>query len=168
MNRQRVTIRSTWNSMKNSWDNIRLRLKRKKNGISVKSKHSVRRQSLRTSSIHNSNSLRKILWAYQLILQFHLRYRALQSHIDRLLQILELQLQLETKTSTWNDYLLKNVIITGRSGTGKKSVVGECCQQLWRGQLIYYKLVDCLSFKGKDTNSDTIFVPILSTRAKTR
>ncbi|CAF1614320.1 unnamed protein product, partial [Adineta ricciae] len=74
---------------------------------------------------------------------------ALQSHIDQLLQIFELQLQLETKTSTWNDYLLKNVIITGRSGTGKKSVVGECCQQLWRRHLVYYKLVDCLSFKGR-------------------
>ncbi len=70
------------------------------------------------------------------------------NNVDRLLQILELQLQIDMKTSSWNDYLLKNVIITGRSGSGKKTVVGECCQRLWNKYLIYYKFIDCLSFKG--------------------
>ncbi|CAF1062568.1 unnamed protein product [Adineta steineri] len=74
---------------------------------------------------------------------------ALTNNIDRLLQILELQLQIDIKKSSWNDYLLKNVIITGRSGSGKKTIVGECCQRLWNKHLIYYKLVDCLSFKGR-------------------
>ncbi|UJR08584.1 hypothetical protein I4U23_012843 [Adineta vaga] len=74
---------------------------------------------------------------------------ALQSNLDRLLQILELQLRLDIKLAIQNDYFLKNVIITGRNGSGKKSIVGECCQRLWKRHLIYYKLVDCLSFKGR-------------------
>ncbi|CAF3272151.1 unnamed protein product, partial [Rotaria sp. Silwood2] len=74
---------------------------------------------------------------------------ALTNSVDRLLQILELQLQIDLKKSSWNDYLLKNVIITGRSGSGKKTVVGECCERLWNKHLIYYKFVDCLTFKGR-------------------
>ncbi|CAF3602608.1 unnamed protein product [Rotaria sordida] len=74
---------------------------------------------------------------------------ALINNVDRLLQILELQLQIDLKKSSWNNYLLKNVIITGRSGSGKKTIIGECCQRLWNKHLIYYKFVDCLSFKGR-------------------
>ena len=65
-------------------------------------------------------------------------------NIDRLLQILDFQFQLERPSSS----LLKNVLVTGRSGSGKKTIVGECCQRLWTKHLIYYRLVDCLTFKG--------------------
>ena len=74
--------------------------------------------------------------------------RALTNNVDRLLQILELQLQMDVKSSAWNDYLLKNVIVTGRNGSGKKTIVSECCQRLWAKNLVYYKFVDCLTFKG--------------------
>ncbi len=42
------------------------------------------------------------------------------------------------------------MIITGRSGSGKKTIVGECCQRLWNKHLIYYKFIDCLSFIGEE------------------
>ncbi len=74
--------------------------------------------------------------------------RALTNNVDRLLQILELQLSIDMKNSSWNDYLLKNVIITGRNGSGKKTIIGECCQKLWNKHLVYYKFIDCLTFKG--------------------
>ncbi|CAM4928388.1 unnamed protein product [Rotaria socialis] len=83
---------------------------------------------------------------------------ALSNYIDRLLRILELQLQINIKTSSWNDYLFKNVIITGRSGSGKKTVVGECCQRLWNKHLVYYKFVDCLSFKGRKLDNVVISI----------
>jgi DNA replication protein DnaC len=83
--------------------------------------------------------------------------RALTNNIDRLLQILEFQLQIDTKNPSGNDYFSKNVILTGRSGSGKKTVAAECCQRLWEKYLIYYKFLDCLSFKGK-TRKSFIFV----------
>lgn len=63
------------------------------------------------------------------------------STTDRLVQILELQFQ--------NDYLLKNVIVTGRNGCGKKTIVNEACQRLWTKDLVFFKHIDCLSFKGR-------------------
>jgi Cdc6-like AAA superfamily ATPase len=81
--------------------------------------------------------------------------------VDRLLQILELQLQIDLKKSAWNDYLLKNVIVTGRSGSGRKTIIGECCQRLWNKHIIYYKLVDCLSFKGKRQKENNFLIFLL-------
>ena len=75
-------------------------------------------------------------------------FSLLTNDIDRLLQILEFQLQIDINNSSWNDYLIKNVIITGRNGSGKKTIVNECCQRLWNKYLIYYKFIDCLTFKG--------------------
>ena len=77
-----------------------------------------------------------------------IRCRALASYVDRLLPILELQLRIDRTKSSLMDDLLKNVLITGRSGSGKKTIIGECCQRLWSQHLIYYKFVDCLGFKG--------------------
>jgi len=60
---------------------------------------------------------------------------------DRLVQILESQFQ--------NEYLLKNVIVTGRNGSGKKTILNETCQRLYTKDLVFYKHIDCLSFKGR-------------------
>ena len=79
-------------------------------------------------------------------------YRGLSNKIDHLLQILELQLKITGKncSNQWMDqFLMKNILVTGRNGSGKKTVVGECCQRLWAKHLIYYKFVDCLTFKGR-------------------
>ena len=57
-----------------------------------------------------------------------------------------------------SSFLLKNVLVTGRSGSGKKTIVNECCQHLWTKHLIYYRLVDCLAFKGNFTTITLSFL----------
>jgi len=141
-----MIVRFMLQLMKIQLDNIQLHLRRKKNGILMKLKHFVRHQLLKIFLINKINHC-KILTS-SIIVTVCFFFRALTNNVDRLLQILELQLQIDMKYCSWNDYLLKNVIIIGRSGSGKKTVVGECCQRLWNKYLIYYKFIDCLSFKG--------------------
>ncbi|CAF0731088.1 unnamed protein product [Didymodactylos carnosus] len=75
--------------------------------------------------------------------------RGMEIYTEHLLSIFELQLHYNTH-SIWTDHnSLRNVLITGRSGSGRKTILLHCCQHLWLKHLIYYKLVDCLTFKGR-------------------
>ena len=149
MNQAVWIVRSISRSMKKRWDNIRLSMKRRRNGNLMKSRHFDRRLWLRIVSV-NPNNLRKIDHTTKTI-DNHIDFlsSALTKSIDRLFQILEFQFQLDPRSSTCQDYLFKNVIITGRNGSGKKSIVSECCQRLWNKHLIYFKFLDCLTLKGR-------------------
>lgn len=153
MNQSVKIIRSISLLMKKPLEIILLLTKSEKNGNTMKLKHFDRCLLSRIFSI-NPNNLRKSMPVEREWWWSHFHSSALTKNIDRLLQILELQFQLDPRSSTWNDYLFKNVIITGRNGSGKKSIVGECCQRLWNKHLIYFKFLDCLTLKGQTDQFD--------------